>query len=115
MTPNRKRTIIPFIAATFMFAACSSWETVPISESESTVATGDRVRVTRHDGETVEFVVRSIEPAALAGDDINISLADVAKLQRKDLDEGATVLTGIGFALLAVAFLGTVAFFAWFL
>lgn len=98
------------LSLALLLGGCTRMREMPLTPSAADVdgvKPGDSVRLTLRDGSVHEFEVRAVEPDAIAGDGARIAKAEIVKLERKEIDVGATAAVGVaGTGLLILLLFG---------
>ena len=90
------------LAATFLLTGCSTWEAIPVHDALSRVNIQDAVRVTTKDGRRLSFLVKAVHPDALVGEQVRVSLDEIAYLEKRVLSPGKTIIAGTAAAAGAI-------------
>ena len=98
------KTIVTLLVAISLVwtGGCTSMQSVPMPGKQvPAVAVGEKVSVTKVDGQKLAFKVTAVEPDALVGQGVQVRYQDIAKLEvrRHDRNETGTVVAVVGGAL----------------
>ena len=108
------RAIICTILAAFT-VACTSMRTIPVTDGEtlsSQVSVGEKIEVTRHNGDIVNFTLHEITESGIGGNEYFIRFHDIEQIRVaqstrsvEDLEHVETVVLGVmlGALLFALA------------
>jgi hypothetical protein len=102
-----KRVVALLAVASYLTTACTSLQTVPIRNSDQTVArpavnVGESVVVTTRSGEKKQFTVTAVEDDALVGRNDRVAYADMQQLDVRRSEGGGKQGLIIGAVVLGV-------------
>jgi hypothetical protein len=87
------RSIALIITLAYALAACTSLQGVPMPPDPGktpAVKVGEKVEVTKKNGDIVQFRVTAVEPDALVGKDVRVAYSDIGILQVERTDPAQT-------------------------
>ncbi|MCX8102083.1 MAG: hypothetical protein N3D77_12690 [Geminicoccaceae bacterium] len=98
------------LVALLVLGGCTRLQEVPLHEGGrvEAVQPGDKVRVTLRDGTARDLQVTAVEPEALVAGEERIATREIAKLERREVDEtrtGALIAGSVLLVLTATALL----------
>ena len=103
------RAIICIILVTFT-VACTSMQTIPLTDREaltSLISVGEKVEVTRHDGEVSTFIVDQFSESGIGGDGYFVEYDDIEQIRvardTGSIDDSKMLWIILGIALVIVA------------
>ena len=102
--PFRKRFEAIFLILAFIVSSCASYTGVRSypTDIQSTLNTGDTVKITIKDGRKVELKVVEVTSEAIVGENEAIPYSDIQTLEQKTTSTGDKIL---GYGLLTAFFL----------
>ncbi|MBN1627388.1 MAG: hypothetical protein JW944_12775 [Deltaproteobacteria bacterium] len=103
-------TIVPFI-----MIGCTTLKTVEMPQNSvqerisagDLIDPGDRIKIITNDGKEYEFKVTSVEAGYVKGKDVEISIRDIALVEKRKISIGKTaLLSGAAFLLFIMSQFG---------
>jgi hypothetical protein len=100
--------VVILISFCLVGAGCTTTRTLPVPRTAAESGTnrieiGSKVVVTLRSGETRAFRVTAVEPDALLGKGLRISIADIEKIQQKEISGRRTAAALVGGTLAVLA------------
>ncbi len=98
------RCISVILVAALVSVSCTSLRLVRPSDIEGSLKQGDTVKIVTKDGRTPEFEIVSITPDTILGKDQRVDIADITRMEKREIDTGKTagLVAGIVAGVLAI-------------
>jgi len=104
------KTIIVGLLLAFVLSSCRTYKMINPQTEELKV--GDSVHIVTKNGQHAYFELQAVIQDTLYGDNVQVSLGEVAKIEKKKIDAASTILAAVlaapvAFLLYALLLLGS--------